>query len=202
MDIIQISNILTQLVVRYPGGLQAFKDEGGSITAIPTPSNALVITHPNLPDEIRAAFEKMAEENFGEPAPHPVIQEVPNFFNTELAEKREILSKLAVDLSKVSDKISIGETPGVLIITARCIKMNSKKAQAVRDIAQKLSDVTLAYFLWRDGSESMTEDDPIQKKAATSEIYPLTENERQQVQAEIDQLLNEIGGLSGPSEDT
>lgn len=203
MDIIQISNILTQLVARYPGGLRAFKNEGGSITAIPTPSNDIIITHPNLPEDIRAAFEKMAKDNVAEPAPHPVIQEEANFENTELIEKHKILSKLASDLGKINDKISIGETPGVLIITASRLKQESKKGDAIREIVSELPDVTLLYLLWKDSVEMMQKGNSWEKEPkAASEVQPLTKDERQQVQSEIDQLLKEIGGISGPEQDT
>lgn len=202
MDIIQISSILTQLVARYPGGLRAFKNEGGSISAIPSPSNDLVITHPNLPEDIQAAFKQMAEQNVGQQAPYPVLQKVPNFWNIEAYQRRGILSKLAVDLAEVDESITIGETPGVLILTIPKIRQTNPKAESIRAIVDKIPDITLVYLLWKGHQpEAIKKGDSwYEEVTAASEMRPHTIDDHRQVQAEIDQLLKEIGGISGPNE--
>lgn len=53
--------IMTVIQTYHPGGLEAFRDEGGSATLIPAPFKQLLILHPNLSQEIRSKVIKASE---------------------------------------------------------------------------------------------------------------------------------------------
>lgn len=139
IDILTINQILIWLAVKYPGGAEQFKIDGGSITAIPS-SEDLVITHPNLPKEIADVFK---EKNF-------ILQRIPNFNNVSPEVKKDVLLKIRNDLNKINCEINISETIGVLIITAKTTTKSTYFTEISRIIDNYSHFLSLIALIYKD----------------------------------------------------
>ncbi len=199
MDIQKVSAVLTLLAVRYPGGIKQFKEDGGSLSAIPSPSNDLVITHPGLPDDIKAMLTQMIEQNVGQQEVHPVLQEVPNFEGMPHEVKRSKLVELARKLEEIHPTITISETPGILIIQAPKTNIRSERMNRISGAVKWMEGLSLAYVVTEQGCRIVKgpawRDTDIKKVA----VEPPTEDEQRQLRSEIDRLISESGGIHGDS---
>lgn len=194
MDIQKVNAYLILLAVRYPGGVKQFKEDGGSLTAIPSPSNDLIITHPNLPDDLQAMINQMQSNNVGQQEVHPLIQEVPNFLYMEHEEKRRLLVELA---RQMDPTITISETPGVLIVYAPKTNIRSERMNRIAGTLRYMSGLSLAYIVTEKGTRSVK--GPKWRDSATPQttVDLPSEEEQRMVRSEIDRLINEIGGIYG-----
>jgi hypothetical protein len=192
MDIHKVNAILTILAVRYPRGITGFKEDGGSLTAIPSPSNDLIITHPNLPKDIKDMFNQMHDQNLGQPEVHPVIQEVPNFEGIEHDRKRVILVELSNVLSDIWPGITIADTPGVLIITAPKTDIKSERANRIAGALRHMPGLSLAYIVMPKGTQTVKGDTWKDPSGSNAVSEPIPKEEQQLIRDEIERL---IGGL-------
>lgn len=202
MQILLINSILTYIAAKYPGSISQFIKDGGNLTAIPSPSNDLIITHPNLPPDIKKDFEKLKRDNIGQPLPHPILQKDMNFGELETPEKKKILNKLVSVLEKIDSTITIGDTPGALIIYAPNIKKEKSdtqesllekqskntKAFQLREALMYTYKLSYAYILWKNGIEVYKKSDT----TSVTDIEPLNDKEKKEVQNQINKLLKEI----------
>lgn len=150
MDIVRTSSILTGLSARYPGGIAAFTDDGGTITAIPTPSFDVVVCHPDLPAPIREAFEHLAEENRGLPEPHPVLSRRENFDGMAPAQRRGLLYELMRFLEHIDPAITFADTRAALIVEMSGHDAHSDAVRRVTEYLDTMRGVVLAYVTCRE----------------------------------------------------
>lgn len=188
MKINETIQILIYLSVKYPGGLEQFKIDGGSITVLPYPSNDVVICHPSLPYDIEQSFIKMIEENIGEKKPHPVLQKVPNFEGMGPEKRSYIREELVDKLKAVDPDICVSDTTNTLIITLNKIH-NKIKANKIREILKDIYGLSLAAIIWNKESEFIHGES---WKNPYSTTEPLNKDEIDQLKREIDELT---GGL-------
>jgi hypothetical protein len=150
MNILATERILTCLSARYPGGIAAFLDDGGTITAIPTPSFDVVVCHPDLPRALREDFMRLAEETVGLPEPHPVLSRRENFDGMEPAQHTGLLYELMRFLEHIDPAITFADTRAALIIDMAGHDAHSDEVRRVTDYLETMRGVVLAYVTCRD----------------------------------------------------
>lgn len=153
MNYEKVSMFLTALAVKYPGGSHEFKNSGGRVTAIPNPSNDIVVTHSNLPESIESFLIEMQERNLAKKEPYPVIQKIPNFNEEDSERRKNVIRKLLKEFNEIDKSIAIFPEKAVLIISANKINSKAKKAGQIRNIVKSL-DISLSYICFEDIAES------------------------------------------------
>ena len=139
MQIKMTDHLLTYIAVKYPGGSDQFKKDGGVITATPRPSHDIVVCHPKLPSDIKKAVEGLS---------NTIIQTVPNF--KEIFNRHVIVRDLSKKLEKLDPTITVTDSPAVLFVTSP-MKYDQKLYEEIAYLLGDIKELSLSYILWKNG---------------------------------------------------
>jgi hypothetical protein len=161
--------ILTVIAAMFPGGVQQFKKEKGSVTVLGHPSKEVVVYHPNLPDRIKEEFAKI------ETTHNCTVtrMEHPNFEGLDPDYTAGLMAGIQNFFLETNPDASFyrGDHSNLLVFTLPSVEGNEEDIlEIVFAFLKHVEGLNLSYVIVKDVAFKIMPDAPTTKIALDSKI--------------------------------
>lgn len=146
MDIqyIKFVAFMQMLQTQYPGGIDAFRESGGFISAVPGHPMTIGVCHPSLPEALRKELESIKDYQVQ-------VHDTPNFAGMEDAEASQTVKEYLLEkLPEIDLSVTIHIDRVFIVLGVLDIRPRKEQLQSLQSLLESCPGLLRGVIMYKD----------------------------------------------------